>query len=77
MSLIVDLHVQDVIHVLAPLSVSKSYWHNLLFNINVNGNVVQSFEFLNLTQRHWKFDARYSECIMQILDVHFLEPDVE
>ena len=58
MSRVVILHVQEI-HVLASLSVSESYQHiPLLIGVDIDGNVIQSFEYLNLTQCHWKFDAR-------------------
>ena len=51
----VIIHVQET-YVLAPVSVNESYRHNPFFiSVDVDRNVIQSFKFLNLTQRHWKF----------------------
>jgi len=65
--------------------VDESYQYNPVFiGIDVDGNVIQSFEFLNLTQCYWKFEmpARFRTDILyngdtRILDVYFLESGVE
>jgi len=55
---IVLLHVQEI-HVFALFSVSELYRHDpLLIDVDADENVIDVFEFLNLTPCHWKFDAR-------------------
>jgi len=80
MSRVVILHVQEI-YVFDPLSVDESYQHNPLFtSVDVDENVIQSFEFLDSTSLEirclWDLEPTY-KANTRIYDVHFLEPGVE